>query len=51
MSVYTLYHTPCDAGFDPVRVPKAIDVLNGTVEPEAADDQADEWPDERWEPP
>jgi hypothetical protein len=34
---------------DPLRVNRAIDVLRGADEPEPDDDQAEEWPDERWE--
>jgi hypothetical protein len=46
MSVYTLYHTLCDAGFEPACVSKAIDVLRGTDEPEPDDAYGDpaSWP-------
>jgi hypothetical protein len=38
VSTYELYHLLCNAGFDPLRVSKAIDILHGEPAEPAADD-------------
>lgn len=55
MSTYMLFALLSNECSDPIRVNRAIEVLRGTAEPEAADEQDPaEWPEwtdkDRWVP-